>query len=86
MKPIVSHAPSPWRASGLMLLDARDQHVATFRERNGDEAGSLVLAAAAPDLRDALQDILQHVAPTGGERGPAVARAEAALKKARGGV
>lgn len=48
-----SHAaPAPWRASGTMLLDARGQHVATFRERDTPEelAASLTLAAGAHPL------------------------------------
>lgn len=79
--------PAPWKPSGHMLLDATGGHILNVRERANPSALPAVLAltSAAPDLLEALRDLLAW-ATDGPEHGPEIDQARAAIAKATGGA
>lgn len=83
----MAHTPGPWALRGHQIRadNGLGVHVATYQIAVAD--GHLI--AAAPDLRDALQDLLacepDVIAPIG-KLWDAVVKARAALRKADGGA
>ncbi len=84
----MKHTPGPWRIS-----DARSTKVVLIDDAKGQAVGELVwadvrnpadarLIAAAPDLLDALKDLVSVLGPDSGEA--EIVAARAAIEKAGG--
>ena len=90
-----THSPAPWAtrpgARGYVrIVDRFGLTIATAnppQRHNGDAAGNAAMIAAAPDLLNSLEDMLEYA---GGAESPlhdplVVERGQRALLKARGG-
>lgn len=90
----MKHTPGPWRvgknlANQATVEPTNNRHfvIATVPLKSEEDYANAVLMAAAPDLLEALKDLLQTMLNRGehlglDDRGPVLDKARAALTKA----
>lgn len=78
------HTPAPWHvANGVQIRSERDQIAKVWMMRHGEGQANAHLIAAAPDLLEALAEVVEWL-ELGDHAGPMHSKARAAIAKARG--
>ena len=82
-----THTPGPWHvANGCQIRSAKDQIAKAWMMRNGEGLANARLIAAAPELLEALEEIVSAADGDGWSQLDAdLRKARAAIAKAKGG-
>lgn len=80
------HTPGPWHAAnGCQIRSAKDQIAKAWMMRNGEGLANARLIAAAPELLEALAEIVSAADGAGWDQlDPSFSKARAAIAKAKG--